>query len=94
MIKHVVLFTFHDKRSGRDYAIEGWQGYGVTCPALWTTNGNAHYTAQLLLDGIGAGFFEMPEGWRHETHAEMMAALREAYFVEFPDRRPKEAEAV
>lgn len=84
--KRRVLFTFKDVRSDKEYAVEAWYGYGVVCPKLWTTNGSASYTAKLLLDGVQAGRFVLPDGWKHETREDMIAALRDAYYNLFPDR--------
>ena len=37
-------FHFHNEpsdASGHLYRVEAWKGYGVVCPSLLTTNGNA-----------------------------------------------------
>jgi hypothetical protein len=46
-------------RTGRQYDVLVWPGYGVVVPGLWTTNGSVRYAAELISGYAQAGSYEI-----------------------------------
>lgn len=94
MVRERVLFEFEDLRispliPGKRYAIVASEGYGITAPLLWTTNGSFSYVARALYMGIEAQVYVLPPEWvAQATSVESLKeALIDAYRAAYPDRK-------
>jgi hypothetical protein len=82
MDREVVLGVL--KSGGREHEVFAWKNYGIVCPGLVTTNGNAKAMADFIEGVLHHGDYKWEPKYKPDTALSLRDQLLNEYHKAFP----------